>query len=426
MNAPPRHVGSEEFADPGPPGSARILVADDDRVVQALLNRILRKAGYDVVLAANGREALDRMESDVGVMLLDLQMPEMDGIRCLGHLREQYPDLAVIMVSASEEIADAVEAMRRGAYDYVVKPVVPGTLIPLIEKARRLWIQNRRFRKMEAELARARAREIDIAAKIQRTLLMGEPPRIPGLRTACLAVPSRGVDGDFYDFFRLDDHSLDILIGDVMGKGIAAALLGAAVKNECLRVIGESNRSACGNAPPEPEAVIDRLHRGLIDHLEDIETFVTLCYARLDLRRREIRMVDCGHTRTLHYRASERRVVPLEGFNVPLGLPESEPFRQIAVRFSPGDVFLFYSDGLTEARGPDDEMFGEDRLVALLREEASPDPEALIRRIDDAVARFAGGAAGDDDMTCVAAALSDAEPPLPPKETEPWPTPASS
>ncbi|MFP4388918.1 MAG: response regulator, partial [Desulfococcaceae bacterium] len=107
----PRNHLSPSNLNAGPDletGPARVLVADDDRVVQALLSRTLRKAGYDVILAANGREALERMESDVGVTLLDLQMPEMDGINCLRRLRELDPNLAAIMVSASEEISDAV------------------------------------------------------------------------------------------------------------------------------------------------------------------------------------------------------------------------------------------------------------------------------------------------------------------------------
>jgi sigma-B regulation protein RsbU (phosphoserine phosphatase) len=407
-----RHRFSSDGPEPMPPGvdPARVLVADDDRVVQALLDRTLRKAGYEVIVAGNGREALERMESDVGVALLDLQMPEMDGISCLRTLREQYRDLAAIMITASEEISDAVEAMRQGAYDYVVKPVGPSTLIPLVEKARQTWLQNRRFREMEAELARAREREITIAGKIQRTLLLGHPPELPELRTACLTVPSQRVDGDFFDFFRLDDHSLDILIGDVMGKGIAAALLGAAIKNTCLRVIADLGRPGASGAPPEPEALVSALHRRVIGQMEEIETFVTMCYARLDFRHWEIRLVDCGHMRTLHFQADAGEVVPLEGVNVPLGLPEPEPFRQLSAPFRRGDAFLFYSDGLTEARRADDEMFGEARLAAVFGQHARRDPEELMRRISEAVARFAGPTPLEDDLTCVAAAVP-AEPP---------------
>ncbi len=404
-------------------GPARVLVVDDDRVVQALLGRSLRKAGYDVILAANGREALERIESDVGVVLLDLQMPEMDGIHCLGRLREYDPDLAAIMVSASEEISDAVEAMRRGAYDYVVKPVAPSTLIPLVEKARQTWLQNRRFRRMEAELARARVREITIAAKIQRTLLMGRPLEVPGLRIACLTLPSQTVDGDFYDFFQLADASLDVLIGDVMGKGVPAALLGAAIKSECLRVIAELERRADRGCCPEPEAVVTGLHRRLIGHMEDIETFVTLCYARLDVMKQEIRLVDCGHMPTLHFKARSDQVEALEGVNVPLGLPEPSPFQQIRTPFEPGDSFLFYSDGLTEAARPDGEMFGEARLMDVFLEHALCGPDELVRRISQAVNDFAGSAAIEDDVTCVAVAVEPEPASAFGKECREWPIP---
>jgi sigma-B regulation protein RsbU (phosphoserine phosphatase) len=404
-------------------GPNRVLVVDDDRVVQALLSRSLRKGGYDVILAGNGREALERMESDVGVVLLDLQMPEMNGMHCLQRLREYDPDLAAIMVSASEEISDAVEAMRRGAFDYVVKPVAPSTLIPLVEKARQAWLQNRRFRRMEAELTRAREREIAIAAKIQRTLLLGRPPEVPGLRIACVTIPSQTVDGDFYDFYRLDDHSMDILIGDVMGKGVPAALLGAAVKSECMRMITELERTAARGVPPEPEAIISRLHGRLIDHMEDIETFVTLCYARIDIGRREIRLVDCGHMRTLHFQARPDRVNALEGINVPLGLPEPSPFQQIRAPIEPGDSFLFYSDGLTEAARPDGEMFGEARLMNVFLEHAGCGPRELISRISHAVNDFAGSAALEDDVTCVAAAVEPAPDSAFGKECRQWPIP---
>lgn len=398
----PPHLTETIVPESGP---ALVLVVDDDRVVQAMLNRSLRKAGYEVILAANGREALERMESDVGVVLLDLQMPEMNGLHCLRRLRELDPDLAAIMVSASEEIGDAVEAMRQGAYDYVVKPVAPSTLIPLVEKARQTCLQNRRLRRMEAELTRARDREITIAAKIQRTLLLGSPPEVSGLRTACLTLPSQTVDGDFYDFFQLADASLDILIGDVMGKGVPAALLGAAVKSECLRVIADLERRAAWGRPPEPREVVTGLHRRLVDHMEDIETFVTLCYARIDIRRREIRLVDCGHMRTLHFKARSDGVDALEGVNVPLGLPEPEAFQQVRTPFEPGDSFLFYSDGLTEAARPDGEMFGEARLMDVFLEHAGCGPEEVVRRISEAVNDFAGPAGFEDDVTCVAAAV---------------------
>ncbi|MFP4388715.1 MAG: PP2C family protein-serine/threonine phosphatase, partial [Desulfococcaceae bacterium] len=306
------------------------------------------------------------------------------------------------------------------------KPVAPSTLIPLVEKARQTWLQNRRFRQMEAELERARNREITIAAKIQRTLLLGRPPEVSGLKTACLTLPSQTVDGDFYDFYQLDDASLDVLIGDVMGKGVPAALLGAAVKSECLRVITELERRAAAGRPPQPEAVVSGLHGRLIGHLEDIETFVTLCYARLDMQRRDIRLVDCGHMRTLHFSAESDAVTPLEGVNVPLGLPEPEPFRQVRAPFEPGDVFLFYSDGLTEASRADREMFGEERLVSVFLEHAGCGPEELIRRISEAVHDFAGPAAIEDDVTCVAAAVDRGRATTHGKECREWPIPPSS
>jgi len=385
----------------------KILVADDDRVVRTLLQYNLKKAGYTVIMAENGIEVLEKMTTEIGVVLLDLQMPKMDGIACLKHLREEYADLTPIMITASDDVSDAVEAMKYGAFDYLIKPVKPRQLLALVEKVLQNWNQSQRLRQVEKELARAREREIYIASRIQRTLLLGKPPiDMPEIEIAQFTIPSQQVDGDFFDFFKINDKILDIVVGDVMGKGIASALLGAAMKSHFLRAI---NELALSNTEsrfiPEPGDIVSRVHSAMISHMEDIETFVTLCYARIDLQKSVISFVDCGHMRTIHYRKSSKNIRLLEGVNMPLGLPETDPFEQITVSYNPGDFFFFYSDGLTEAQNMEGEQFGEMRLVEKIQEYAEFGPQQIIDKVYKDIIHFSQSDSFDDDFTCVVAAI---------------------
>jgi len=127
--------GMAERRTTGDSRRIQVLVADDDEFVRTLLQRKLEEADFDVILAADGRECLNRVSAEVSVALVDLNMPELGGMDCLQAIRRKCADTQVIIITASEEISDAVEAMRRGAFDYVTKPFNSGALTALVEKA---------------------------------------------------------------------------------------------------------------------------------------------------------------------------------------------------------------------------------------------------------------------------------------------------
>ncbi|MRR14656.1 response regulator, partial [archaeon] len=196
---------------------SKILVVDDSRVVRTYLQSHLQKEGYEVIEAKDGKEALSILSDDIGIVLLDLWMPEMDGMACLRHIRENFPDIPTIMITVSHEISNAVEAMKYGAFDYVTKPFNPNELIALVQQALKTRIQAQRLRRVEAELAKAREHEISIASRIQQTLLIGGTPKeLKGVKIGDLTIASKKIDGDFYDFYKVGEHCLDIIVGDVM------------------------------------------------------------------------------------------------------------------------------------------------------------------------------------------------------------------
>ena len=258
------------------------------------------------------------------------------------------------------------------------------------------------------DLATAREREIEIGSKIQQTLLLGSPPRnVSGIRIAAMSVPSQRVDGDFYEFIPLSDRVMDLIVGDVMGKGVPAALLGAGTKGHFLKALSAMLSPTC--RMPLPADIVQYVHNRMVLELIDLEAFVTLTYARFDLDRNVLEFVDCGHPRTLHVKAATNDVNVLEGRNVPLGFRLKETYQPDSVSFEEGDLFFFYSDGITETRDDQGRFFGQERLARVIRESAHFSVEQVIDRVRNAVMGFSATRSFSDDLTCVAVKIGDSE-----------------
>jgi PAS domain S-box-containing protein len=271
----------------------------------------------------------------------------------------------------------------------------------------------RREQAATAELEAARKREIKIGFEIQQTLLLDHLARdIPGLQVAALTIPSQQIDGDFYYFYKHKNQCLDLIVADVMGKGIPAALLGAATKSHFLEALCHLMAVSGNGKLPEPKKIVTLAHAEMVQHLIALESFVTLCYVRLDLDKGSLDLVDCGHTGVVHLRAKTDLCDMVHGDNLPLGIREGEIFDQIAVPFEPGDMLLFYSDGVTEARNAAGELFGVERLAECVRLNRDLEPEALVEAIRKTVFAFSESDQLSDDLTCVAIKVGEWQLPL--------------
>lgn len=278
---------------------------------------------------------------------------------------------------------------------------------------------EQRVRARTADLEAARDREGQVGFRIQQMLLLTQPPTdVPGLQVAALTMPSQRIDGDFYDFFTHENQCLDVIVADVMGKGIPAALLAAATKTKVLEALCHLTALGRGGRLPEPKEIVTLAHADMVRQLIDLESFVTLSYARFDLSRNQIDLVDCGHTAMMVVRARTGVCETLHGNNLPLGIREGEIFDQIAITFEPGDLFLFYSDGITEMRDPSGELYGTDRLSEYVRLNRGLEPAALVHAIRDAAVAFAQSDRLNDDLTCVAVKVGDARQPTARAELE--------
>jgi sigma-B regulation protein RsbU (phosphoserine phosphatase) len=388
----------------------KVLIAEDEAVSRRLLQSYLQRWGHEVVAARNGAEAWTLFQAgEYPIVISDWMMPEMDGLELLRHIRAcQRPGYvyAILLTSRSHK-EDLVEGMDAGADDFLTKPFDQDELRVRLRAGQRVVeLETALLRSLE-DLAEARKREVEIGARIQQTLLLGQPPHdLPSFQVAALTIPSQQIDGDFFDFFQHQDRLLDVLVGDVMGKGVPAALLGAAIKSQFLHALRHLVARADGGKMPEPEDIVRMVHAGVTRQFIGLEFFATLCYARFDPAERRADFVDCGHTKTIHFSPHTGACNMLQGENVPLGVSEREIYRQISQPFDPGDLFFFYSDGLTEAQNEAREFFGAERLVELISAGAGLELEALLAQVRAAVVKFTGAETFADDLTCVAVRIA--------------------
>jgi CheY-like chemotaxis protein len=332
------------FALPGGPAPVRrVLVVDDDPDINRLVRARLTARGYAVAAANDGEEALARIAAEQpDLIFLDVSMPGIDGLAVLAEVRARAFDLAVIMMTAFGSEAVAVEALRRGADDYLRKPFdraeFGATLDRTVQRLelgrQNTWLRARldeQHRQLEAELARAGA--------VQADLLPRDRPAIAPFELAARCVPAREVGGDFYDWQSSGAGNCWFTLADVMGKGMPAALWMATVRTAMRAVVRDS----------PPGAAMRYVARALEPDLDRAGAYVTLFLARLDGAARHLSYVDAGHGHVCLRRA-DGRAEPLPQRDLPVGILPDAEFRQGDVPFAPGDALVLYSDGLVDAR----------------------------------------------------------------------------
>ncbi len=243
--------------------------------------------------------------------------------------------------------------------------------------------------------------ELRIARAIQMSLLPRGPLDVPGLAITALCVPAREVGGDYYDFFRLPEDRLGILIADVSGKGTSAALYMAELKGLVL---------ALSQRYESPRELLIEVNRIISEHL-DSRSFITITYAVIDLHAGTMTFCRAGHTPLIFLpgpssRRPSAKVLTPNGMVLGLRIDGAadkfaELLEQERVELSPGDVIVLYTDGITEAMNPNSDLFGESRLSRIVEEHGHLDSDELRERIMREIEAFVGSADQHDDMTMI-------------------------
>ncbi len=233
-------------------------------------------------------------------------------------------------------------------------------------------------------------RELEIAAEIQESLLPTKLPQVGGLSMAVSSLPASEVGGDFYDFITVDDRHLTLVVGDVSGKGIPAAML-TSVTRTMLRV------EAMRGEPPH--RIIQLANSVLYPDLSRADAFVTVFVATIDTFEGKLTYASAGHTPALLRRTGSRQVEQLRATMLPIGIFDNQDNQSSTVNLQAGDTLVFYTDGITEAQSPNNDLFGLNRLIYIVESRGGESPEHLQQYIQSEVVKFRRDASGRDDAT---------------------------
>ncbi len=232
-------------------------------------------------------------------------------------------------------------------------------------------------------------KDVELAAQVQRLFLPSGKPAIDGLEVAGMMHAARGVGGDYYDYIPIDAHTIQVVIADVAGKGVPAALLMAATA-AAMRLEANRDRNILQQ--------VERLNTE-IGAVSDPERYVTLLVAEIDTHKRIIHYVNCGHNPALLFRAKTGTLTRMDSSCPPIGLSPDEICELASAGLTGGDVLVFYTDGVTEAENRLGEEFGMERLSTTVRDGSSLSAEELTIEIFNNAADFCGEAGFNDDVT---------------------------
>lgn len=231
--------------------------------------------------------------------------------------------------------------------------------------------------------------DVELAAQVQRMFLPIHRPTIPGLDIAGMMQPARGVSGDYYDYIPIDEHTVQLVIADVAGKGVPAALLMAATA-AAVQLETKEKRDMLD--------VVNRLNSGLYS-LSDSSRYVTLLLADIDARSKSLRYINCGHNPALLFQTTTHDVVPMNSSCFPIGMFDSLACAMNPAALTTGDILVLYTDGVIEAENSLGEEFGMERLSTLIRRGYMLSADELMNHILESVADFSRDVGFEDDAT---------------------------
>jgi len=393
--------------------NARILVVDDKEANVRLIEGMLRVAGYASIESTTDPNEVCELhrKNRYGLILLDLQMPGMDGFQVMEGLKEIEEDgyLPVLVITAQPD--HKLHALQTGAKDFVSKPFELAELqarVHNILEVRLLHLEAKSYskvleetvRELEAsrevirlkslEERRQSEQELALAQETQESLLPRFLPQFENFRIHAFNNPTRYVGGDFYDFLQLSSGEWVGVLADVSGKGMSAALLSSMV----LGALSMEFRSKT-----QPQEVLNRVNQLLCEKSLPFQ-FVTLFLFLLSPHGVG-QFISAGHNPAYLFRSATGKIEELVSDVHGLGLFDSATYQSRTLHLYKGDILVVYSDGLTDAQNHQDEMFGEERLLRIIQQEAPSGSHALEQEFLKALEEFTQGMPQNDDITFV-------------------------
>ena len=383
----------------GEPSGSTILVVDDNELNRDLLSRRLRRDGHTVVVAEDGRQALDRVAAgSFDLVLLDIMMPGLTGYEVLEQLKGDpaHRHIPVVMITATTEEESIVRCLSLGAEDHLPKPFNPSILRARVGSS----LAKKKLHDREQLHARSLERELEIGREIQTGFLPDVLPTPAGYEIAAHFRPARQVAGDFYDGFSLPDARVALVLADVCGKGVGAALFMALFRT-LLRALAVPEFAAAASTTDGLRATVQATNDYIARTHGNANMFATVFFAVLDPATGAMEYVNAGHELPVIVAADGRVRGRLAPTGPAVGLMPELEFGVRSERLASGETLFAFTDGVTDARDGSETAMGEERLLELLDGDAGSAP-ALLARVDAAISAYIADAAQFDDVAMLA------------------------
>jgi serine phosphatase RsbU (regulator of sigma subunit) len=387
---------------------------DDQPASLLAVEATLADLDLNVVKATSGFEALRcLLDDDFAVILMDVKMPGMDGFEAAELIRQRKRSARtpIIFLTAGESAhAQVFKGYTLGAVDYLVKPIAAGVLrskvsvfVDIFHQAEQIRRQAESMRLLERreherQLAEAKARweaerlqeELRIARQIQQKLFPAAPLPLLGLDVVGASFPAEATGGDYFDYIPMADGGLAVVIGDVCGHGFGPALVMAELRAYLRAFL--LTRTDVGE-------IVGLLNRALSG---DTDRFVTLFIAKLDPATWSLVYAGAGHLPGYHLDPAGNVKARLESTGMPLAvLPDSDYPAESIPPLEPGEMVLLLTDGIVEAHGPDQDLFGPERALQLVKAHRDRPAREILNTLFEDVREFCGPVAQLDDMTAI-------------------------
>jgi serine phosphatase RsbU (regulator of sigma subunit) len=371
----------------------KILLVDDDEMLLAGLKRQLRSQ-FRVETAISGEEAVRMVEENgpYAVVVSDYMMPGMNGIELLRHVKQTNPDTIRMMLTGSADMTTAISAVNEGSiYKFHPKPCPAETLGEAIQSGidtyHKVTTDQSQLKKVQMSLAKA--------SQIQQKLMPKSEPRVDGYDISGKSVSCDETGGDYYDFINPDEWDRDkvgIVVADVIGHGISAALLMTSVRASFRERI---------LSPGSGVSIVSDVNKRLVSDIEELNLFITMFYSEIDLKEKCFRWVHAGHESALSYDPATDIFDTLGGEGLPLGVMAEWKYEESTIKIEPGQIILVGTDGIKEACNPENEHFGNGRLLAVLKENYQKSAREILDEVYSTLEKFRGSAERKDDETLV-------------------------
>jgi phosphoserine phosphatase RsbU/P len=307
------------------------------------------------------------------------------------------------MTRAVNQLYEGTRRVIHGDFQHRIQVTDQDQLSELAQSFNQMTGNLERLLMVEKEKERLQT-ELEIAREVQGQLYPKEAPPVCGLKLTVRCDPARMVSGDYYDYQQIADGKVAFAIGDVAGKGISAALLMATLQAALRAQISAympANENECSNTPEvDAAALVSKLNKQIYAHTAP-EKYATFFFALFNQKTKVLTYTNAGHLSPLLFRGGE--VIPLDSNGTVVGAFPFARYDESCLTLHPGDLLVCYTDGITEPENAFGEMFGEERLIELIRRHGHLDDGDIVKNILESVRSWTGSPELHDDMTLLIA-----------------------